>query len=218
MGLDPEGASHHTIVKVCGLTRLEDARAAHDAGADWLGFIVLGESPRRIAPEAVRPIAAALEGTEIVVVMVAPSPQMALDLARLAGATRIQVHRASPTGWPRDFPLPVTFAIPVAEDGSITEALPAEHHLVLLDTADPERAGGTGRAFPWETARIVAATRSMLLAGGLDGDNVAAAIERVHPHGVDASSRLEVSPGIKDPGKVRRYVEAVRACDRRLRD
>lgn len=206
---------------MCGLTRLEDARAALDAGADWLGFVVHGESPRRVAPEAVRSIVAALAGGAsgepggVVAVMVGPGPEQALDLARRAGATRVQLHRVRAAEWPAGFPLPVTFAIPVAEDGSITEELPVAGPLVMLDTADPARAGGTGRAFPWETARIVAATRPVLLAGGLDGGNVAAAIEQVRPHGVDASSRLEREPGIKDPERVRRFVAAVRASDRR---
>ena len=124
----------------------------------------------------------------------------------------------NPAEWRSDFPLPVTFASPVAEDGSLTEALPSEPHLVLLDTSDSERAGGTGRTFPWETARIVAAARPVLLAGGLHAGNVAAAIELVQPYGVDASSRLERSPGIKDPDRVRQFIEAVRACDRQLRD
>ena len=78
--------------------------------------------------------------------------------------------------------------------------------------------GGTGERFPWETARVVAATRPALLSGGLDALCVAAAIERVEPFGVDASSRLERAPGIKDAEKVRRFVAAVRAWDERHRD
>jgi phosphoribosylanthranilate isomerase len=117
--------------------------------------------------------------------------------------------------WPRDFPLPVAFAVPVAEDGSLTEPLPPESNLVLLDTSDPRRAGGTGRAFPWESARVVAATRPMLLAGGLDPSNVEEALDRVGPFGVDACSRLESEPGLKDAEAVRRFVAAVRRFDER---
>ena len=83
----------------------------------------------------------------------------------------------------------------------------------MLDAADPERVGGTGRRIPWDTARVVAATRDVLLAGGLDGESVREALERVGPFGVDASSGLESSPGLKDPDKVRRFVAAVRAFD-----
>jgi phosphoribosylanthranilate isomerase len=211
-------AARHTVVKICGLTRMEDARAARDAGADWLGFVVLGESPRCVTPEAVREICATISGAIAVAVMVAPSPDEALRLAGRAEVDRIQLHRVDPAAWPAEFPMPVSFAVPVAEDGSLTTALPPTQHLVMLDTAHPELAGGTGYAFPWETARVVAATRPVLLAGGLDGDNVAAAIETVRPFGVDASSRLETTPGVKDAAKMRRFVAAVRACDERNED
>jgi phosphoribosylanthranilate isomerase len=205
-----------TRVKVCGLTRLEDAEVAHRAGADWLGFVVLGESPRRVTPERAAEIVAALPGATAVAVMVAPSPDQALRLATRVGAGRVQLHRVEAAGWPADFPIPASFVVPVAEDGSLTEPLPPERHLAVLDTALVGRAGGTGRTFPWETARVVAATRSVVLAGGLDADNVGRAIEQVLPFAVDACSRLEVAPGIKDPERVRRFVAAVRACDERL--
>jgi len=208
--------SARTIVKVCGITRVEDARAAVDAGADWLGVVLKGESPRRIDGERARAISAALDGATIVAVLVSPTPDEALALATRAGAARVQLHRVDAIGWPADFPLPATFAVPVAADGSLTEPLPPERWTAMLDTSDARRAGGTGRPFPWETARVVAATRPVLLAGGLDADNVAAAVETVRPFGVDASSRLESAPGIKDAERVRRFVAAVRACDERL--
>jgi phosphoribosylanthranilate isomerase len=104
-------------------------------------------------------------------------------------------------------------AVPVGADGSLGETLPPERHTVLLDTSDARLAGGTGRTFPWEAARVVAATRPVLLAGGLDDGNVAEAVAAVRPLGVDASSRLESSPGVKDPERVRRFVAAVRACE-----
>jgi phosphoribosylanthranilate isomerase len=208
-------SSSRTVVKICGLTRLEDARAALEAGADWLGFVVRGESPRCVSAAAARAISGALPGAVTVAVMVAPTPDEAVALAGKVAADRIQLHRVDPAQWPEDFPLPVSFAVPIDEDGSITTALPSTRHLVMLDTAHPERAGGTGISFPWETARVVAATRPVLLAGGLDGGNVASAIETVRPFGVDASSRLESGPGIKDHDKMRRFVMAVRACDER---
>jgi phosphoribosylanthranilate isomerase len=204
---------HHTIVKVCGLTRLEDARVARAAGADWLGFVLNGDGPRRVAVETAAAISAAIEDAVTVAVLVAPTPDEALTLAARAGASRLQIHRVDSATWPADFPIPVSFSVPVAEDGSIIEPLPPPAHLVLLDAAHPSLPGGTGLTFPWETARIVAASRPVLLAGGLDGGNVAIAIERVRPFGVDASSRLESEPGIKDPDKVRRFVAVVRASD-----
>jgi phosphoribosylanthranilate isomerase len=202
-----------TIVKVCGLTRLSDARTAHEAGADWLGVILKHDGPRRISVESAREITSALDGATVVAVMVSPSPDEAIDLAGRAGADRIQLHRVDPLTWPADFPVPVTFAIPVAEDGSLTLALPDPQHLVLLDTHHASMAGGTGRAFPWRTAGVVAATRDVLLAGGLAADNVTLALEASRPMGVDASSRLESSVGVKDEARVRAFVAAVRAWD-----
>jgi phosphoribosylanthranilate isomerase len=84
---------------------------------------------------------------------------------------------------------------------------------VLLDTAHPGRAGGSGTPFPWAAAAALAATRDVVLAGGLGPDNVAEAIERVRPYAVDACSRLERSPGIKDHERLRRFVAAVRGAD-----
>ena len=213
--MEPE---RRTIVKVCGITRPEDARAAIAAGADWLGFILWEGSPRNVTPERMRAMTEPLESAVAVAVMVAPEPDQALKLAGRAGADRVQLHRVDPAAWPADFPLPVTFTVPVAPDGSLGAPLPALDHLVLLDTAHPRLAGGTGERFPWETARVVAATRPVLLSGGLDAECVAEAIERVQPFGVDASSRLERAPGIKDAEKMRRFIAAVRAWDERHPD
>ena len=215
-GVRVMNAPQHTIVKVCGLTSLEDARTASEAGAHWLGFIVKGESPRLISADRAGEIASSLPRSITVAVMVSPDPDEALSLARLAHASRIQLHRVDSASWPEDFPVPVSFAVPIAEDGAIIDPLPPARHLVLLDAAHDSLAGGTGRPFPWETARIVAASRPVVIAGGLDASNVGAAIECIRPFGVDASSRLEASPGVKDPDKVRRFTAAVRASDERL--
>jgi phosphoribosylanthranilate isomerase len=205
-----------TLIKICGLTSQEDATLAYEAGADWLGFILWDESPRGITVARAREITAALDGAVRVGVMVAVTPEVAEEMATKAGVDRVQLHNVDPLTWPESFPFPVCFACRVEEDGSLREALPASQHLVLLDTSDRVLPGGTGRVFPWETARIVAATREILLAGGLDAANVGEAIEHVQPFGVDASSKLESSPGRKDPSKVRAFVEAVRAGDKRL--
>jgi phosphoribosylanthranilate isomerase len=201
------------VVKICGLTRLEDARAALAANADWLGFVLKGESPRRIPTATARQILTALDGAIGVAVMVRPSPEEALRLAQESGAARVQLHGVEPGEWPADFPLPAAFAVPVAEDGALLAPLPAPRDLVLLDTADAVRAGGTGRPFPWFVAATVAADFRVMVAGGLDAGNVLEMLEQVRPFGVDASSRLESSPGIKDPERVRRFVAAVRKYD-----
>lgn len=202
-----------TVVKVCGLTRAVDAEQALTHGADWLGFIVKGHSPRAISPEAAGEIIRQLGAPTAVAVMVGPTPAEALDIARRMAATRIQLHRVEPTAWPADFPLPCAFTLGVEASGELRGAEPPSPHLVLLDTAHEKLAGGTGVAFPWAAARDLSARRAVMLAGGLAADNVAAAMLAAKPFGVDASSRLESSPGVKDPELVRRFIAAVRECD-----
>lgn len=210
--------SRRTVVKVCGLTRREDAEWALGCGADWLGFVVHGESPRRVEPEDVARIVEAVGGGHPVAVMVGVTPSHALDLARRSHAERVQLHRVDPTDWPDDFPLPCTFAMGVTPEGGIVGREPASNHLLLLDTASGPLAGGTGRTWPWEVARAIVARRAVMLAGGLGPDNVADAVRTLRPFGVDASSVLESAPGLKDPDRVRRFVEAVRACDTQPED
>ncbi len=206
------------VVKVCGLTRAEDAAWALSCGADWLGFIVRGESPRRIEPEQAAALVAAAGGGVPVAVMVDVTPEQALDLAHRSRAERVQLHRVSPRTWPADFPLPCSFAVGVTDEGMLVGEEPGPEHLMLLDTFAVERDGGTGRVWPWELARPLAARRDVMLAGGLSGENVADAIRMVRPFGVDASSALESSPGVKDPERVRRYVEAARMSEAQLED
>lgn len=205
--------ARRTVVKVCGLTRLEDARIAVEAGADWLGFVVRGGTDRQVEAAVAAEIVRALPEVTAVAVMVGPSPDEALATARAIGARRIQLHRVDPAEWPQHFPLPVAFAVPVTSEGRLMSRLPAPGDLVLLDTAHETKPGGTGQSFPWETAVALAARRPVMLAGGLGPHNVGMAIERVQPFGVDASSRLELSPGIKDHALVRRFVAMVRAED-----
>lgn len=203
----------HTIVKVCGVTNAEDARVALAAGADWLGFVLQADSPRRVDAALAGEIVAGLGGAVAVAVMAGVGPEQALALAQRAGAARVQLHRVDPDRWPVDFPLPCAFSARVGADGLRRDPLPAEPHLILLDTAHATLAGGTGESFPWTSARELAASRPVMLAGGLAADNVAAAIAAARPFGVDAASRLERAPGLKDPDRVRRFVAAVRECD-----
>lgn len=205
--------TRRTIVKICGITRLEDARTAFEAGADWIGLILWEGSPRRVSADAAAEIVAALTGVTAVAVLVSPTPEQALEQATRIGAHRVQLHRVDPASWPTGFPLPVTFALGVEEDGSLRGALPRERDLLMLDTARPGLVGGTGTTFPWAVAARYAATRPVLLAGGLDAGNVALALEHVRPYGVDSASRLEMEPGLKDPDAVRRFVAAVRTWD-----
>lgn len=209
-------AARHTVVKVCGLTRLADAEAALAAGADWLGFIVAGSGPRQVAPERVREMVRALPaGTISVAVVVGLAPDASLDAARRAGATRLQLHRTDPAAWPADFPLPCAFVTSVGADGRATGPIASAPHLPHLDTAHATLDGGTGLTFPWAKARALVGERPFVLAGGLGADNVADALAAARPFAVDASSRLESAPGVKDHDLIRRFVAAVREFDSR---
>ncbi|HEX5634131.1 MAG TPA: phosphoribosylanthranilate isomerase, partial [Gemmatimonadales bacterium] len=165
--------NRRTVVKVCGLTHRDDAAWALECGADWLGFIVKGESPRLVEPETAAAITGSVEGGVTVAVMVGVTPEEALHLARRANAARIQLHRVAPASWPGDFPLPCTFAMGVTPAGELRGEEPDARHLLLLDTSLPGRDGGTGQVWPWDAARAIAARRDVMLAGGLSGDNVA---------------------------------------------
>lgn len=180
-------SSHHTCVKVCGLTRLEDAAWAVECGADWLGFIVKANSPRSIAPAGAAAILRAPGRDRRGRDGVSPTPEEALELARACGAARLQLHRVDAAAWPADFPLPCTFGLGVGEDGSFHGAPPPP-------PPDPARhrarhAGGRhGTDFSLNAAKQLALDRAVMLAGGLDGGNVADAIMAVRPYGVDAAS------------------------------
>lgn len=217
MSAGTSGGHHGTLVKVCGLTNAADVAHAVECGAHWLGFIVLGESPRRIEAAFAGELLRAVSGAEGVAVMVGPTPAQALDLARVAGVRRVQLHGVDAAAWPEDFPLQVHAAVGVDLAGALTASPPPARHLLHLDTSVAGREGGTGRSFPWEVAEALARRRHVVLAGGLSPENVARAVAAVRPFAVDASSRLEASPGIKDPDRVRRFVDAVREQDERQR-
>jgi phosphoribosylanthranilate isomerase len=208
-----------TLVKVCGLTRAEDAAWALACGADWLGYIVAAGGPREIGPARMAAIVAALPaGAVHVAVLASVGPAEALALARSANAGRLQLHRCDAAAWPADFPLPCAFVTGVDAEGRAQGPLAPEPHLVQLDTAHATLTGGSGVAFPWARARELCGGRRFVLAGGLGPDNVADAIRVAAPWGVDASSRLERSPGIKDPDLVRRFVAAAKEYDARDRE
>lgn len=202
----------HTLVKVCGITRLEDARVAVEAGADLLGF-VLADSPRRVSPEGAARILAALPGARGVAVLVEPTPAQALELARRAGASRVQLHGVDASTWPADFPIPAIFAVGVGD--SAPDASPAAdpRSWLLCDARQAGRWGGTGRSFDWARVAHLARAWPVLLAGGLSAENVGQAMAAARPFGVDASSRLELGPGVKDADRVRAFVTAVRRAD-----
>lgn len=189
------------IVKICGITNREDAEIAIEAGASALGFNFYPPSPRAITAEAARRVIdGAPPGILKIGIFVNQQPaniartmeEADLDVAQViglppAGMRYWEVHHVGP-------------------EFSGGELPKSEAEAFLLDTASATLAGGTGRAFDWTRARI--AGKRIVIAGGLGPDNVAEAIRRCRPWGVDACSRLESSPGRKDPEKVKAFVTA----------
>ncbi len=184
------------MVKICGITRRQDAEAAVAAGASAIGFVFAPSSPRYVSPEAAAELGRGLDAWKVGV-FVDESPAAVegamraahLDVAQIYGGelpTGVRVWRALRPGW----------EIPASER---VEA-------ILLDGPS------NGIAFDWSVARKSAG--KIIVAGGLDASNVADAIRVARPWGVDASSGLESAPGIKDTEKVRQFIRAARAAAR----
>ena len=195
------------IVKICGITRPEDAMAAVDAGAGAIGFIFWPASPRFIDPYRARKIAAMLPPfvTPVGVFVNQPIDYMngVSSLVRLGA---VQLHGDETPDVATSLARPVIKALSLGA-GDV-RAWPADVRL-LLDVHDPVARGGTGRTIDWTAAADVAARREILLAGGLTPDNVADAVARVRPFGIDVSSGVESAPGIKDHQRLRALFEAV---------
>lgn len=205
------------IVKVCGVRSAEVAEAAVDAGADWLGLVFEPRSPRHAGDAACDAVRAATAGrADLVGVLVEPDPARCNALATRHRLAAVQLHGDIDRGIVQDVLVPVIRGLNVEAAGAALVAQWWPDGLLLLDGA-PRRGelpGGNGRVIDWDVAAEVAAHRRVILSGGLGPDNVGDAIARVRPYGVDASSGLESAPGVKDPARVRAYVEAARAAFR----
>ena len=207
-----------TRVKVCGITNLEDALAALDAGADILGFNFYARSPRHVTPAAARGIIERLPGgAECVGVFVnEASPAEVGRLAREAGVSAAQLHGDEPPEYCRGLVgLTTIKALRVGADFEPEAAAAYPADAVLLDAHVAGEWGGTGRTFDWALARRTrAAVPRLFLAGGLNPDNVAEAVAAVRPYAVDVCSGVETSPGRKGAELLRRFVERVREGSR----
>jgi phosphoribosylanthranilate isomerase len=199
------------FVKVCGITRLEDAHAAVALGARALGFLFWPTSPRFIEPVRARSIVRTLPPFVTPVGLFVNQPADEVNaVAALVGLGAVQLHGDETIEYAALMERPVVKALPIGEATSVADvdAWPARV-VPLLDAHDPDRRGGTGRMVDWALAASVAARRPVLLAGGLRPDNVAEAIARVRPFGVDVSSGVESTPGVKDHDRLKAFFEAV---------
>ncbi len=206
-----------TRIKICGLTRLEDAQRAVDLGAAALGFNFYRPSPRHIEPAAARTIVRRLPPFVAAVGIFANETDagQVISQAREAGATTVQVH--GPRFPSLDELLAVftlVVGVAVREGFNPEELRKIKTSAYLLDTFDPVLLGGTGRTFDWSAAREAKRYGPIILAGGLTPENVARAVREVRPFAVDVASGVESSPGIKDAAKLRAFFAAVAEADR----
>ncbi len=222
-------------VKICGLTRLEDALFALEAGADYLGFILYPPSPRAIAPEGVARIVARLRRASAgqlpralaplfvgVVVNEPPATVAAildrcgLDLAQLSGDEPAAdvTDPASPL-YGRAYKALRPRSLAEADEGAARFAAPpgSAGPRLLLDTPHGQLYGGTGETSDWRIAAALAARLpGLMLAGGLTPDNVGAAVAVARPFAVDVAGGVENAPGVKDAGRVRAFITHAKAA------
>ena len=198
------------FIKVCGITRLTDALHAVQHGASALGFVFWPHSPRYVTPARAREIIAELpSGTTTVGVFVNESVDGIRALVARTGINTVQLHGDESPAYADALEWPIFRALTVADADETGEAWPKETTF-LLDTIDPVRRGGTGATVDWSRAAGIAQARRVVLAGGLTPLNVAEAIGAVRPFGVDVSSGVEQSPGVKNFDKVARFLENAR--------
>jgi phosphoribosylanthranilate isomerase len=207
-----------TRVKICGITNLEDALAATEAGADYVGFNFYPASPRFIQTEACAAISRVLAerypGVGRVGVFVNAGREQVLATLDACGLDLAQLHGDEPPELLAELggrAFKALRGLPGADlEAYLHHAPPAP--ALLLDAAAVGAYGGSGQTGDWAAAAEVARRCSLFLAGGLRPENVAAAVAQVRPWGVDTASGVELRPGVKDLEKVARFIQEVRAC------
>ncbi|MEM1054864.1 MAG: phosphoribosylanthranilate isomerase [Bacteroidota bacterium] len=217
--IDP--ATDRVRVKICGITRLEDARFCAANGADYLGFIQLEGSPRYVEPRTAKEIIEWSVGPEPVGVFVNASAEDVIATCEAGGFTHAQLHgHETPETCAAvvDAGLKVIKTVQVVSDAAAEQILAiAEPYrevadFLLLDTHNTSLWGGTGESFNWRLARQVAREFPLFLAGGIGAENVAEAIDTMRPYAVDLSSSVEESPGVKDFDKLAAFFDAYHAA------
>jgi|ERR1700688_439138 len=221
-----------TWVKICGMTNLEDALTAVDAGADAVGFVFYEKSPRNVTVATAREIVGKLpEGVEKVGVFVDLEPASIRDIVLSVGLSVVQLHGKDSKDclWQDEQPAmewvgasKLIRMIPgntlAAEGILVSDSVREQTFAFLIDSQVNGVGGGTGLAFDWEGTRGMVHAMSLMVpvivAGGLTPVNVREAIRTFQPFGVDVASGVEARQGKKDPEKVRAFVNAVRETDR----
>ena len=204
-----------TLVKICGITRVEDALAAADEGADLIGLVFAAGSPRQVSVRSASVITSELRrrhsrGPSVAGVFVDADPDAILQVRQLAGLDLVQLHGSEPAVILPMLGERVIRAFRVGRELPDTRGWEGASWL-LFDTLSARGQGGTGESFDWKLLRgRSSASQPCLVAGGLTAGNVAHAIHDARPDGVDVSSGVETAPGIKDRHLIREFIREVR--------
>jgi phosphoribosylanthranilate isomerase len=202
------------IVKICGITRPQDAERAVVLGATAIGFIFWPSSPRRVGLEAARSIGRLVPASVLKVGVFVDAP--AAELARTvgeAGLDAVQLHGSESPDLVRGLEARVIKAVALGSPDAEAQIAQWTGTTLLLDAHDPVHHGGTGRVVDWDRAARLARLHEVILAGGLNPENVAEAVRRVRPTGIDVSSGVEQTPGVKDLVKLAALFDALASVE-----
>jgi phosphoribosylanthranilate isomerase len=201
-------------VKICGITNVADGLAAAEAGADMVGLMFYDKSPRHITMPTAKEIAQRLPSFVVKVgVFVNPAEDLVLRGIGECGLSLLQFHGDEPPEFCAQFGVMSMKGFRVRDAASLHALSAYNTDAWLLDAFAPDKLGGTGVTFNWDLAlEAKQSGKPIFLAGGLTPENVAEAIRRVQPFGVDVSSGVESAPGKKDPAKVKAFIAAARAA------
>lgn len=201
-------------IKICGITNAEDALHAVESGADLIGFIFWDKSKRYVSEGKVKSIVDSLgDAVKTVGVFVDEDIKELNKLVIGTGIDYVQLHGSETVEYVSQVEAEVIKAVRVKDKADIEKALKFKDvaDYILLDTFVEGEQGGTGKTFDWNLVSELTEDIPLILSGGLNPDNVRGAIEAVKPYGVDVSSGVEKSPGIKDFEKITNFVHAVRS-------
>ncbi|NBT27991.1 MAG: phosphoribosylanthranilate isomerase [Gammaproteobacteria bacterium] len=209
-----------TRIKICGIKSPEDAVVAIESGADAIGLVFYEPSARHVDLETAGRVRARLPAlVHSVGVFVDPSESYVREVLAQAGLSVLQFHGSESRDFCEQFELPYIKAIPMSEsvDLKTLTGLHPQASAFLLDTYSAAQAGGSGKAFDWQRAKV-RLPAPVLLAGGLSPSNVHRALTDALPWGVDVSSGVESSPGVKNQSKIKAFCHAVQLWDQTVRD
>ncbi len=202
-------------VKICGMTRPEDIRAAVELGVDALGFVMYQESPRYVSPDRVRLMTEIIPSRVVTVgVFVNEDPRRVIEIADYCRLDMLQLHGDEPPEYAAGLPVSMVIkAFNPRGKEDIDQVLTYPAAAVLVDARDRGLYGGTGETSNWEAARLIGLSRPLVLAGGIGEDNIDEALSCVSPAAVDVNSSVERAPGIKDNEKMARVLKRVRVWE-----